>query len=304
MSRLQALGASVELVDAVDGIRKKWQLRQKLKSAQLLFVQRRYLPAWAIPGNVPMIYDVDDAIFCTSNGAASPGRKRRFGSMVSRSSLVLAGNQFLAEQCAGHVSLVAPTAVAPLLSKDHVGTATRLLWIGSKSTARYLESHKAQLNAIGEAVPGAELDVVADFNLTLDHLTVNNVPWSAEAEQRALERADVGIAPMFDNTWTRGKCALKVLQYMSAGLPVISSGVGANRDVIVDGETGLLADAPVEWVEAMQQLQLAARRQAMGEAGYARLVEHYSPDAVFGRTIRGLTDNGLLPEARPLTIAP
>ena len=298
MNRLSDMGASVQLIDQTSGVLNKWRLRQQLGLADLIFVQRRALPNWVLPKNTPLIFDLDDAIFAHSNGEASSNRRKQVARMVVRSSLVVAGNQFLADHCsaeptAGRV-MVAPTAVAPVDRKHHAGPATRLVWIGSKSTARYLLTHTEMLNAIGQQFPGMQLDVVADFDLHLDDLNVNNIPWSETAEAEALRNADIGIAPMIDNTWTRGKCALKVLQYMSAGLPVVSSAVGANCEVIVDGKTGVLADQTSDWTQAIANLMDPDKRQKLGDAGYERLVSRYAPDPVFSSIIEAMTSLDLL----------
>ncbi len=288
------MGATVQLVDASAGVANKWRVMRLVRSAALVFVQRRFLPNWVLSGKAPMVFDIDDAIWSSSSGQSAPGRERRFQRMVKRSSLVITGNAFLAEHCAGTPTLVAPTAVAPMRCKVHEGPATHLVWIGSKSTARYLEYHAAALDTIGARFPDLQLTVVADFDFRLEKLTVNNVRWSPDAEQQALLQADIGIAPMIDNTWTRGKCALKVLQYMSAGLPVISSDVGANREVVVSGQTGLLAADVPSWLTAVQQLMDATKRQQMGEAGYQRLVDHYSPEPVFSSVIQAFREHGWL----------
>ncbi len=243
-----------------------------------------------------MVFDFDDAIFCRSDGEESRRRRKRFRKMVARADLVLAGNRYLAEQCASKGGVVVPTAIDAdryvLGPKRNNGLV--LVWVGSRSTGRYLEGHRDVLEQIGEACPGVRLKVVADFEFSLSNVKVENVPWSAQAEVGALAEADVGIAPLPDNPWTRGKCAFKVLQYMAASLPVIASPVGANRDVIVDGETGILAGSAEQWREAIEKLSDRALRMQMGAAGRRRVEAEYAEPVIVERVLATLRGRGLL----------
>jgi hypothetical protein len=105
---------------------------------------------------------------------------------------------------------------------------------------------------------------------------VENVPWSLEDEARLLAECDIGIAPMPDTPFTRGKCGFKVLQYMAAGLPVVTSPVGVNAEYVEPAVTGLHARTPDEWVAAVKRLaDDAALRERMGRAGRRRAEEEF-----------------------------
>ena len=122
------------------------------------------------------------------------------------------------------------------------------------------------------------------------------MPWSSRTETSELSSAHIGIAPMIDNPWTNGKCALKIVQYMAAGLPVISSGVGANREVVVPGETGVIANNADEWLQAVELLSgNPDEQERMGSAGYARMIQRYSQRAVLDSTILSLAKRELIP---------
>jgi glycosyltransferase involved in cell wall biosynthesis len=140
------------------------------------------------------------------------------------------------------------------------------------------------LQEAAKAVPGLRLKIVADFDLPACGVATLPVVWRADSEARELAASHIGIAPMRDDDWSRGKCALKVLQYMAAGLPVVSSDAGANREVIVEGETGFLVTAPDEWSDRIARLANdAGLWRQMGEAGRRRVETDYSLGPVFER---------------------
>ncbi len=122
-------------------------------------------------------------------------------------------------------------------------------------------------------MPGARLKLVSDRFLRLDDLPVIERPWSEATEAAEIAAADVGVSWVPDDLWSRGKCGLKVLQYMAAGLPVVANPVGVQAEMVRHGENGLLARTPAEWVAALRQLAADADlRRRMGAAG-RRLVE-------------------------------
>ena len=108
---------------------------------------------------------------------------------------------------------------------------------------------------------------------------------------------------MSDDPWTRGKCGLKVLQYMAAGLPVISSPAGVNAEIVIHGETGFLAETPEEWKAAVERLVTSPElRRSMGMAGRRREVEHFSTEATFRKMLTSLT--GIVPGEAGQTLQP
>ena len=115
------------------------------------------------------------------------------------------------------------------------------------------------------------------------------MPWTDSGEVDAIAQCHIGIAPMDDDNWTRGKCALKVIQYMAAGLPVVSSAVGANKEVIEHGETGFLAEDQDAWLEAVGKLVNSRQlREQMGESARMRAKERYSSDATTRQSLSSL----------------
>src|SRR5205823_14020483 len=154
------------------------------------------------------------------------------------------------------ISLV-PTCVDPWvypMARHEPNGHVRLVWIGSASTLRGLERIAPTLEAVGAAIPAMSLKLICDRSLKLVHLPVELCPWSELTEAVELAAADIGIAGMPEDDWSRGKCGLKVLQYMAAGLPVIANPVGVHRNMVRHGENGLLAATDEEWIAAVRTL--------------------------------------------------
>jgi glycosyltransferase involved in cell wall biosynthesis len=123
-----------------------------------------------------------------------------------------------------------------------------------------------------------------DFSLPGVPLEV--VPWSEAGELASLRTLDVGVMPLPDSPWERGKCGFKLIQYMAAALPVVASPVGANRDIVVDGETGFLAGSQDQWLDALRTLRASADlRDHMGRAGRRRVEGNYSVQAITPRLL-------------------
>ncbi|MDA0272876.1 MAG: glycosyltransferase family 4 protein, partial [Proteobacteria bacterium] len=263
----------------------------------LVFIQRKLFSSMFIrllrKVASRIVFDFDDAINLRSNGEISRTRANKFEAVIKAADLVLAGNSYLAESASalGARVEISPTSVDVdrYLSQIPRLEKISLVWIGSRSTSRYLESHRSILEALGKKIPGIKLRIIGDFELSLDHLEVENVPWTDSGEVDAIAQCHIGIAPMDDDNWTRGKCALKVIQYMAAGLPVVSSAVGANKDVIEHGETGFLAEDQDAWLEAVGKLVNSRQlREQMGESARMRAKERYSSDAITRQSLSSL----------------
>jgi glycosyltransferase involved in cell wall biosynthesis len=262
----------------------KLQMIHQSSQFDVVLIQRKLFPVWFVNWLAKragrLVFDFDDAIFVRSSGESSPARDKKFAATCRAADLVLAGNDYLAAEARQYSDqvLVAPTAVdvQRYESDQQKGTATTLVWIGSSSTRRYLDMLTPVLDALAQRLPNLKLKVIADFELHLESLTVENIPWSAETEAAELSSSDIGIAPMVNNAWTRGKCALKVIQYMAAGLPVVSDRCGANQTVIAEGQTGFLVDNEADWIEAIVELtENPERAQQMGGLGRLRAKAYF-----------------------------
>jgi glycosyltransferase involved in cell wall biosynthesis len=269
----------------------RWRQFRRAARADAVLLQRKLLPLWqlrALRRAAPrLVYDFDDSLFHRDSyhpkGVESWQRMARFWTTVYAADLVLAGNQFLFDQAAAFVGPEQvrrfPTCVDPRrydLAKHPNGQPLRLVWIGQRSTVGSLVQSQAQL-AAAAAVCEMELRVVSDVFPQLDAVRVVPLAWSAASETTQLARSDVGISWLPDDRWSRGKCGLKVLQYMAAGLPVVANRVGVHSEIIVDGVTGFLADTPSEWASALRRLSHdCGLRAKMGAAARRRVEAEYS----------------------------
>lgn len=260
----------------------------RARRARAVVIIRRLLPAWYMKllrsacNNI--IFDFDDAIFVRSNGNASENRMRRFNVMLQYCTQVWAGNGFLARAAGTNNNVILlPTAIDENKYNIQVNkpeNSIDLVWIGSSSTRRYLEMILPALESAARDMPGLRLKIIADFDLQTETITTVPVQWADNTEADELASSHIGIAPLIDNDWTRGKCGLKLLQYMAAGLPVITSPCGANSEIVVADETGLFADTDRQWVEAINRLAAdTGLRETMGKAGKKRVSERYSISA-------------------------
>lgn len=279
----------------------KLKLLLTARQFDTVIIQRKLFAPWfirALKKRVRrLVFDFDDAIFVSSSGKSSSSRMSKFKALCQVVDIVFAGNDYLAAAAvdAGVASdrvYFTPTSVETrrYVLKDVIPEINpTLVWIGSSSTRRYLDFLTPALERLGGQIPNLQLKVISDFEFHLDGMNVINIPWSETAEVRELASSHIGIAPMIDDPWTRGKCALKVLQYMAARLPVVSSRCGANSQVIVEGETGFLAESEEEWCHAIEQLvNDPALKLSMGTAGRERVVEKFGRTAVITRALEAL----------------
>jgi glycosyltransferase involved in cell wall biosynthesis len=167
------------------------------------------------------------------------------------------------------------------------------VWIGRPENLISLELVRPALAGLARQLPELRLRVVCSHFPQWSELEIEAVPWSVDSEVEALTTADVGIMPLADDAWSRGKCGFKLLQYMAASLPCVASPVGANTSVVEHGVTGSLAASADEWQSALHRLLTdRALRQKMGAAGRERAENHYSMHTYCSRYRELLTELG------------
>jgi hypothetical protein len=290
---LSARGWTLESLPLDPGTFQRRSQLRRAAEADAVILQRKLLPMWQLrilrKTAKLLVYDFDDALFCRDSysrkKSASWARLAHFWATIYAADLVTAGNSYLQEQASAYISpervQLMPTCVDPdlypLATHLRQGSDVKLVWIGQDSTLPCLTHAQPMLAAATLKTPGIELRVVCNQFPDLEGVHVVPRQWSAAAETNEIASADIGISWLPDDPWSLGKCGLKVLQYMAAGLPVVANPVGMNREMVTHGETGFLASTPAEWAAAIARLAAEPLlRRAMGIAGRKRVEQRFS----------------------------
>jgi glycosyltransferase involved in cell wall biosynthesis len=236
---------------------------------------------------IPVVYDFDDAIYLPNVSDANRGFERlkwvsKTATVCRLATHVTVGNPHLAEYArrySAHVSVI-PTTIDTDSYKPKDGVELQappvIGWSGSLSTIKHLRTIEPALRRLRESVD-FRLRVVGDRSYRLAGLDVDARGWSAETELDDLRSFDVGLMPLPDDAWSRGKCGLKALQYMAVGVPTIVSPVGVNTEIVQDGRNGFVAGTDDEWVARLRRLLAdAALRRRFAEEGRRTVEERYS----------------------------
>jgi len=239
----------------------------------------------------PRIFDVDDAIFLYRNGTAA----RRLARL---SDAVICGNDFLAENFRRWNRNVQVLATAVDTDRYHPAAAQsatpvkRICWSGGSSNFRYLEKITPALRQLFEKRRDVIMRIIADSRPHLEGIAAERVEfvrWSPEIEVRAIQESSIGVMPLEDTPWARGKCSFKLLTYMACGVPVVASPVGTNAAVLTAGG-GLGPARWDEWADALDSLlDDGATAARMAQQGREAAVNRYSVKALgpeFARILR------------------
>jgi glycosyltransferase involved in cell wall biosynthesis len=236
---------------------------------------------------VPIVFDFDDAIFVSyrspSNGYLSYLKFASKTKTICRiASHVMVGNPYLAEyarQVNDRVTVIPTTIdtekyqVPP--PKSSSGPPV-IGWTGSYSTVQHLDTLRGALKKLAER-ESFRLRVIGTPAYDCPPVDVEAMRWRADTELEDLGAIDIGVMPLPDDKWSKGKCGLKALQFMALGIPTVCSPVGVNTDIIQDGENGFIAGTEDEWVDKLTRLLHSHElRQRLGHAGRVTVEQKYS----------------------------
>lgn len=203
----------------------------------------------------PLIFDVDDAIFLGARGHTADV-------IASHSSVVVCGNEFLAN----HFSKFAPVEILPTAvdsikfspAKNSANKPSAVIgWSGSSSGFKYLYSIEPAIKRVMAVNPDVVLKIVADRPPVFENLPTDKVifeKWTPQREVDAIREFTLGIMPLYDDLWARGKCSFKMLTYMAVGIPVVVSPVGMNLEILSKGNCGYAPASLDDWFDAMTSL--------------------------------------------------
>jgi glycosyltransferase involved in cell wall biosynthesis len=205
--------------------------------------------------------------------------------MVKGSDAVIVGNEFLKEEVLKvdrkkRVFLI-PTSIDTSLypEKKSVSESSEVIlgWIGTKGNLKYLRMLESVFESLAKRFPNLRLKIVSNDFYDSSFVPVIKKPWRLEDENQDLISFDIGLMPLQDDLWSKGKCGLKIIQYLSVGVPVVCSPVGINGDIVEDGRNGFWATSPQEWVDRLGTLiSNPALRLNMGREGIETVEKGYS----------------------------
>ena len=274
-------------------------------SADVIFVYREAAllgPAWieqVLGFRRPLVFDFDDAIYLADTSHANAW-SRRFKSVTKVETIcrvarhVTVGNDFLARYAEDRARKV--TVVPSTIDTDVYQIQPRarnrvpvIGWTGSVTTVPYLAALAPALRRLREKQE-FELRVIG-ANIDIEGLAVRCLPWRAETEPDDLRALDVGLMPLPDDEWSRGKCGMKALQYMALGMPPVVSPVGVNTTIVRDGVNGFYARAEEEWIDRIALLlEDEPLRRSLGQEARRTVEESYSARAHAPRVARILAE--------------
>lgn len=238
-----------------------------------------------------LIFDFDDSIWMQNVSAAN----KRFSflkdagktaKIIQYSTMVFAGNPFLADYAKSfnsNVKIVPTTIDTEMYQPVNVNSIEpiRVGWSGSFTTIQHFETAIPVLKRIKTKYKQrVRFVVIGDAHYRNEKLGIQGIAWKAETEVDDLQQIDIGVMPLPDDEWAKGKCGLKGLQYMALGIPTIMSPVGVNCDIIKDGENGFLASSQEEWLDKLSALiESSELRAKLGSNGRKTVEEKYSVKA-------------------------
>ena len=265
---------------------------RQLPFFDVVCIQRRLLSPfefyWIRKKSLKILFDLDDAVMYRSSSSPRPhslSRRLKFRWMVKGSDVVTVGNQFLKNEVLktdpGKKVFVIPTSIDTNLypKKKKISNPREVIlgWIGTKGNLKYLKKLEPVFETIHQRFPRVKLKIVSNDFYDSPHLPVIKKPWKLEDENEDLVTFDIGLMPLNDDLWSRGKCGLKIVQYLSVGVPVVCAPVGINSDIVKDGENGFWARGQQEWVDHLSTLiQNPDLRHQMGLKGIETVERQYS----------------------------
>lgn len=288
----------------------RMQHLRQCSAFDLVWVEKDALP-WLpamfelglLPGQVPLVLDYDDAVFHQYDLHPRAWVRRWLGDkhqqLMRRADLVVAGNQYIAsyarEAGARRVEIL-PTVVdlSRYTASKHGGdwqseSPVTVGWIGQRSTAGFLNPLKSVFQQLG-----SEMDVrfkAIGINARELGFPMDSEAWSEGTEVASIQSLDIGIMPLEDGPFERGKCGYKLIQYMACGLPVVASPVGANKSIVEHGVNGFFATTSQEWKSALRTLiSDPALRQQMGQAGREKVEREYCLKVTAPRLMQWLAE--------------
>lgn len=283
----------VPYIEIINSYLKRVAILLQKKNYDLIWLQQEafpWLPSWfekiLMRSNIPIVVDYDDAFFhrydMNNSSFVRMVLGKKIDSVMNYANVVVAGNNYLADRAVNsgcNDVRILPTVVDlnkyPVVEQVERENFT-IGWIGSAHTAKYLELIKAPLMDLS-LEKNVKIVLVGAGQFTLSDINIERITWKENSEAEEIQKFDVGIMPLIDSPWERGKCGFKLIQYMASLKPVIASPVGVNKDIVQNNVNGFLADNSEDWIRCFKILKDDfVLRKKMGLAGRKIVEEKYS----------------------------
>jgi len=278
----------------------RWKTFHFLNQYDVAFIQKKLFFPWELifirHRSKKLLYDFDDAVMFKKGermDPANPIRRKRFERTIRLCDWVIAGNSYLQNEArifSDRVSVLpTPVDTEKYFPREQNSRRKEVTigWLGSKSTVNYLKPLIPVFSELEARFPQVSLKLVSDNFPEMEGLRAVKKIWKKDEEIQDLQSFDIGIMPLPDDPWTKGKCGFKLLQYQAAGLPVICSPVGVNSEFVTEGINGYLATSPQEWVDKLSWLIASLElRVRMGKMGRENVVKKYSLKAIWPQFFR------------------
>jgi len=282
----------------IKGLKRRIQLLFSLTDFDFVFIHREAMPIgppffeWFIAKicKKKIIYDFDDAIWLLNTSSENKAIgflkwHQKTKSICRWSYKVSCGNDYLIKfaQQYNQRTVLNPTTIDTV--SLHVSTQKKVAkkniftvgWTGTHSTLKYLDQIIPILEIISNKYPHLEFNIIADKPPSFNYAFVRFTTWTKENEIDDLNQFDIGVMPLFDDPWSKGKCGFKALQYMALGIPTLASPVGVNSKIIDHGINGFLCSTENEWINCLEKLIANDDlRMAIGQQGRKKITDHYS----------------------------
>jgi glycosyltransferase involved in cell wall biosynthesis len=263
-----------------------------LKKYHLVLIEKEplpWFPSWIemfLLRNSRYILDFDDAQFHRYDNHYSwivrTLLSKKFNRLIKNAHLIISGNDYISNHCADVGATCIediPTVVDLARYEPKQIYACKgiplIVWIGTPETAKFLNIVSGPLAELAKRC-SFKLRVIGAGQIVMPGIDIELFPWTADTEASMISNCDIGIMPLSDTPWERGKCAYKLIQYMACAIPVVASPVGANRAVVKNGETGFFATSDRAWIEKLEQLLGDAElRQRLGKSGRQRVESNF-----------------------------
>ena len=296
---LRVNGIDCEVTKLPSGSLARLRLFKKAPEFDGVFLHKKKVnffdAIWLRKYSKKIIYNFDDAVMYNDKTPEHDSRAhfRPWKRSVELADMVIVGSSYLAEHAQRFNSNVKILPIGLKVSDYEVNCHTksddriRLVWIGSSSTLKYLAEINHVLEEIGTRFDNVILRIICDNFFDLQNMKVEKRSWSKQTRAIDLATSDIGLVPLPDNRFTKGKCTFKILEYAAAGLPVVASPVGVNSEYVCDGVTGFHAVNTSQWVDRISSLiKNHQLRKTMGEEGLAK-AKNFDV-SIIGKQLTGL----------------